>query len=376
MALKVGVVGMRGIGTKHAECHDENELADLVAVCDVIKERADKGAEKSGVAAYYCLKDMLAAHPDLDIVDVCTGGYENGSWHFEPTMEALEAGKHVLCEKPLSNQVVEARQMVARAEELGLYLGCNLNHYFTQPADEAMERMDKGEVGEIVYCLHKMGFPGGELTYGGAPSGFRDKGFPYFHVKAFLAHPFSIMWHFCGDITHVQAFMDKPGYRRTAGDVMLSVNSIHVRFASGAVGYLLSQRGDTTFGLGGWWSVEIGGTRGSFVIENCVEKLTYYPARGTEGATVPENMGGFDSPTPVVTNTGITDFGATFPTRIHAFLEDVTNKVPRADLRSSGRDALATLEYTFAAIDSYEQGGVLVRPKALPPLHGQVEPES
>lgn len=372
MALKVGVVGMRGIGNKHASCHGENELAELVAVCDVVKERADKGAEKFGVPAYYSLQDMLVAHPDLDIVDVCTGGYENGSWHFEPTMEALEAGKHVLCEKPLSNQVVEARQMVARAEDLGLYLGCNLNHYFTQPADEAMERMDKNEVGEIVYCLHKMGFPGGELTYGGAPSGFRDKGFPYFHVKAFLAHPFSIMRHFCGDITHIQAFMDKPGYRRTAGDVMLSVNSIHVRFASGAVGYLLSQRGDTTFGLGGWWSVEIGGTRGSFVIENCVEKLTYYPARGTEGASVPENMGGFDSPTPIVTDTGITDFGATFPTRIHAFLEDVTNKVPRSNLRSSGRDALATLEYTFAAIESYEQGGILVRPKPLPPLHGEV----
>jgi predicted dehydrogenase len=376
MALKVGIVGLRGIGNKHAGCHQEDELAELVAVCDLIKERADEGAEKYGVKAYYSLKDMLAAHPDLDIVDVCTGGYENGSWHFEPTMEALDAGKHVLCEKPLSNQVVEARQMVARAEELGLYLGCNLNHYFTQPADEALERMDNGEVGEVLYCLHKMGFPGGELTYGGAPCGYRDKGFPYFHVKAFLAHPFSIMRRFCGDITHVQAFMDRPGYRKSAGDIMLSVNSIHVRFASGAVGYLLSQRGDTTFGLGGWWSVEIGGTRGSFVIENCVEKLTYYPARGTEGAAVPEDMGGFDSPTPIVTNTGITDFGATFPTRIHAFLEDVTNEVPRSKLRSSGRDALATLEYTFAAIESYESGGELVRPKSLPPLHGQAALES
>ena len=77
-----------------------------------------------------------------------------------------------------------------------------------------------------------------------------------------------------------------------------------------------------------------------------------------------------------MTNTGITDFGATFPTRIHAFLEDVTNGVPRSKLRSSGRDALATLEYTFAAIESYEQGGALVRPQPLPPLHGEAELES
>jgi len=376
MALKVGVVGMRGIGNKHAGCHKEDELADLVAVCDVIKERADQAAEKHGAKAYYSLKDMLAAHPELDVVDVCTGGYENGSWHFEPTMQAIEAGKHVLCEKPLSNQVSEARQMVQRAEEQGLYLGCNLNHYFTQPADEADQRLAKGDVGEILYCLHRMGPPGGESTYGGAPDGYRDKGFPYFHVKAFLAHPFSIMRHFCGDITHIQAFMNQPSYRKAAGDVMLSVNSIHVRFTSGAVGYLLSQRGDGTFGLGGWWSVEIGGTRGSVVIENCVEKLSFYPGKGTEEAASTENMTGFDSPPPIVTNSGIRDFGATFAPRIHAFLEDVANKVPRSKLRASGRDALATLEYTFAAIESYEQGGILVRPEALPPLHGEAELES
>jgi predicted dehydrogenase len=371
MALKVGVVGARGIGTTHANCHKDDDLADLVAVCDVVQERADKLAEKVGVKAYYTLTDMLDAHPELDIVDVCTGGYENGSWHFDPTMQAMAAGKHVLCEKPLSNQVVEARQMVARANELGLYLGCNLNHYFSKPADDAMERMQNGDVGEVLYCLHKMGFAGGEGTYGGAPTGYRDKGFPYFHVKAFLAHPFSIMRYFCGDITHVQAFMNQPGFRRSAGDVMLTVNSIHVRFASGAVGYLLSQRGDSTFGLGGWWSVEIGGTRGSFVIENCVEKLTYFPSPGTEGAAAPENLKLGESPEPIVTNTGITDFGTTFPTRIHAFLEDVTNKVPKSQLRSSGRDALATLEYTWAAIESHETGGALVRPNPLPPMNGE-----
>ena len=371
MALKIGVVGMSGIGNKHAGCHKEDDMAELVAVCDVIKKRANESAKKHGVKAYYTLAKMLKAHPEIDVVDVCTGGFENGSWHFEPTMQALDAGKHVLCEKPLSNQVTEARQMVAHADELGLYLGCNLNHYFTKPADGAKERMDKGDIGEVLYCLHKMGPPGGEFTYGGKPSGYRDKDAPYFHVKAFLAHPFSIMRHFCGDITHVQAFMGQPGYRKTAGDPMLSVNSIHVRFANGSVGYLLSQRGDSTFGLGGWWSVEVGGTKGSFVIENCVEQLTYYPAKGTEDADVPEKMSGFDSPTPIVTNTGEKDFSATFAPRLHAFVEDVTNKVPKEELRASGRDALATLEYTFAAIESYEQGGALVRPGPLPQLRGE-----
>ncbi len=368
MALKVGVVGVNGIGKTHAKSHAEDGLADLVAVCDVIKVRADETAEKHGVKAYYKLSDMLAAHPDLDIVDVATGGNENGGWHFEPTMEALAAGKHVLVEKPISNDIEEARRMVALAAEMDLYLGCNLNHYFTEPAARAQELLEQGKVGEQLYCLHRMGFVGGEFSYGGPGSNPNSVGFPYFHVKAFLAHPFSIMRHFCGDIVQVQAFMGRPSFRIKSADPMVSINSIHVRFASGAVGYLFSQRGDATMGLGGWWSVEVGGTHGTFCIENCVEKLTFQPAPGAEGAADPGKLALGQAPLPEVLNTGKTDFGITFPNRIHAFLEDVSNQVPKHKLRASGRDALATLEYTWAAIESYENGGVLVTPHALPTL--------
>ena len=370
MALKVGIVGLSGIGNNHANCYTQDDLAELVAVCDFVKEKADGTAEKFGVKAYYNLQDMIDGEPDLDIVDVSTGGNENGSWHYEPTMQALDSGKHVLVEKPISNDINEARQMVAKADERGVYLACNLNHYFTPPAERAMQYMDEGHVGEVAYCLHKMGFAGGEQTYGGPQNSPRVKGFPYFHVKAFLAHPFSVMRHFCGDITHVQAFMSQPSFRKKAGDVMVSINSIHVKFQNGAIGYLLSQRGDTTFGLGGWWSVEVGGTRGTFCIENCIEKVTFWPAPGTEGAAAPEKLGVGASPGPVVHESGQSDFGATFPLRIHAFLEDVTNQVPLNQIRASGRDALATLEYTWAAIESYEQGGILVRPHPLPTLKG------
>jgi len=367
MALKVGVVGMGGIGNSHANCYAQDELSELVAVCDVVKAKADNAAEKLKVKAYYSVKDLLEGEPDLDIVDVSTGGNENGSWHYEPTMEALEAGKHVLVEKPLSSYVTEAREMVAKASEKNLYLGCNLNHYFTPTAERAMKYIEDGHIGELIYCLHKMGFAGGEKTY--QPSrGSRVKDFPYFHVKAFLSHPFSVMRHFCGDVTHVQAFLTRPGFRKKANDLMLSVNSIHLQFANGCIGYLLSQRGDATFGLGGWWSVEVAGSLGTFCIENCIEKITFWPAPGT--AAKPENLDVGSASGEIVTDTGIKDFGQTFPRRIHAFLEDITKGLPKESLRASGRDALAALEYTWAAMESYEQGGILVRPHPLPPLHG------
>lgn len=368
MPLKVGIVGMNAIGVPHVNAYAQDPLGDCVAICDAMRERADAAAEKYGARAYYSVPDMLANEPDLDVVDICTGGYENGSWHYEPAMQAMEAGKHVLVEKPLSNDVREARELVVTADRKGLYLGCNLNHYFSEPADRARQYLRDGEVGELIYCRMNMGFQGGEPQNFRAPASAKMAGFPYLHLKAFLSHPFSVMRHFCGEVTHVQAFLGRPGFRRTGGDVTLSTASIHVRFANDAVGYMMSQRGDTSYGLGGWWSFEVAGTRGTFCIENCTEKITYWKnpdtARGQGKPSQPEPDGA------VVTNYGNLDFNSTFNRRIHAFLEDITNGVAREDVRASGRDALAALELTYAVIDSYENHGALVRPQPLPAAHG------
>ena len=173
------------------------------------------------------------------------------------------------------------------------------------------------------------------------------------------------MRYFAGDITHIQTFSDRPGFRQNKGDLLVSINSVHCRFANGSIGYLLSHRGEATWGLGGWWSCEVAGSKGTFCIENCVERLTYWPSVKPD-----DKFGLGQGPIPQVMDTGVKDFGATFPNRINAFLEDVTNGVPLEKLRSSGRDALATMEYIFAVIESYESGGELVRPQPLPLLKG------
>lgn len=363
MALNCAVVGMGGIGNTHATCYKNDPLANLIAVCDIVKEKADAAAEKFGCRAFYDEEEMLKALPELDIVSVTTSGLENGSFHYEPTMLALSYKKNVLVEKPICADVRDAREMVAYAQKNKLYLGCDLNHYFTGPAADAKQMQLNGEVGELLYCIHKVGFNGSELGYGGAPAKDSRWNAPYSHLKAFCAHPFSVMRYFCGDITGVQAFLDRPGFRRSGEDPMLSLNSIHVRFANGGYGHLISQRGDAMFGYGGWWSYEHCGTKSTFAIENCVEKLhVWKPKEGSNMAT----------PAPETKEYGVSDFGSTFPNRIHAFLEDITNGVHPEAIRSSGRDALATLEYTFAAIKSYENGGELVVPEMLPPIHGHI----
>ena len=367
MALKTAVVGMGGIGNTHATCYQNNDLAQLVAVCDIVKEKADAAAEKFGVKAFYSEEEMLKAMPEIDVVSVTTSGYENGSMHYEPAMLALTYKKAVLVEKPICADVRDARELVAYAAKNKLYLACDLNHYFTGPAADAKQRQLDGKVGELVYCIHKVGFNGTELGYNknNSPRWLM----PYSHIKAFCAHPFSVMRYFCGDVVALQAFLDKPGVRQTAEDPMLSINSIHMKFANGGTGYLISQRGDAMFGYGGWWSYEHCGAKSTFAIENCVEKLHVWDPKNNDPERGTMNQA---TPAPVTKEYGVSDFSSTFPNRIGAFLEDVTNKVPYEYIRASGRDALATLEYTFAAIKSYENGGVLVVPEMLPPMHGDI----
>ena len=90
------------------------EHAELVAVCDRDKERAEAGKARFGVPAFTSVQDMIAG-AKLDMVSVATAGHEYGRDHYEPTMEALEAGLHVLGEKPICNEIPLAEAMVAKA---------------------------------------------------------------------------------------------------------------------------------------------------------------------------------------------------------------------------------------------------------------------
>lgn len=78
-----------------------------------------------------------------DICSVATGGYEYSSDHFEPTIQALEAGAHVLCEKPISNDLGNARKMVDTAKRLKRCFGIDLNHRFT-PGGQDGETVAEG----------------------------------------------------------------------------------------------------------------------------------------------------------------------------------------------------------------------------------------
>ena len=119
MALKIGIIGNGGISNAHMDGYKAlGDRVEVVACCDINFEKAKSYAERYGVKNCYdnCY-DMLAEN-ELDAVSVCTWN----SAHAECTIAALNAGCHVLCEKPMAMSTEEALAMQAAAEKNGKLL--------------------------------------------------------------------------------------------------------------------------------------------------------------------------------------------------------------------------------------------------------------
>jgi predicted dehydrogenase len=326
--LNVAVIGMGPIGNRHARLYKEDPLATLVGVCDIVRERADTAAARLGVPAFYDVADMLTRlRPDL--CSVATGGYEYGSEHARPTLQALEAGCHVLCEKPISNDIAEGERMVAAARARNRCLGINLNHRFTPAAVLAKKWVNEGRLGTPLFLNMSLWIKNPRESS------------PYFQLKALHPHSVDILRYFGGDIVAVHCFaMKAPGRK------IWSTATFNLRFASGAVGTLTGsydiERGHPME------RCEVAGTGARFVIEDMYREVTLYPAGNLEKTVYTNPVFG-----------GMRDFEDTFRNRIHCFLDEVSRGVPPEKIDGSGEDGLAAQRVLAAAIESVETGAVV-----------------
>lgn len=329
--LNVAIIGLGGIGHTHAGVYTASDKAKLVAVCDMDRARADKAAAQYGVPAFYSVADLVK-NVELDAVSVTTAGPENGGHHYEPVMEAFEAGLHVLCEKPISNDIVKARQMVAKAAEKGLYFGVNLNHRFVPPAAKAKQWMNEGKLGDPLLINMTMWI------------GNPNESSPWFHIRALHPHSLDIMRFFCGDVKRVHAF-----FNRAPGRVCFSNVQVNLEFVNGVVGHLTGSY--DTNPRHNLERCEVMGTEGRFVLDNLYEELTLYPRRSEELTVIRNSIMG-----------GLSGFGATFTNRINRWIEQVSAGVDRNAIEASGTEGLAVQEIIEAAIASYENGTVVEIP--------------
>lgn len=327
--LRVCVIGLGHIGNLHANIYQQDNLATLVGVCDLIPERAQASGERLGVPWFTDAATMLASLQP-DVCSVATGGFEYSSDHYAPTLQALDAGCHVLCEKPICNEIDKATEMVRKAYELRRCFAIDLNHRFTPAARLARQWLDEGRLGDLLFVNMALWI--------GRPEKFTS---PYFHLKALNPHSIDIIRHFCGDIAQVQCFaMQAPGRN------IWSTASWNFRFANGMVGHLTSsydiERGHPME------RCEVAGTKGRFVIEDMWREATLYPAGDLVKSVYTNPVFG-----------GYRDFDDTFRTRLHTFLEQISAGATPEEIDGSGADGLAAQKVIAAAIESINSGQVV-----------------
>lgn len=148
--LKIGIIGCGGIANgKHMPALKTVADVEMVAFCDIIRERAEKAAKEFGTAdakVYEDYKELLKDE-SIDIVHVCT---PNRSHSFI-TIDSLEAGKHVMCEKPMAKTYKEAVAMCEAAERTGKKLTIGYQNRQTAANLYVKQCAENGDFGEIYY---------------------------------------------------------------------------------------------------------------------------------------------------------------------------------------------------------------------------------
>lgn len=323
--LKAAVIGAGRMGGIHANGYFRHPRARLVGICDVNGQRAESVASLTGVNSFTNLGELLkTVRPD--VVSICT----DAAHHLEAVVAALEAGAHVLCEKPMSGNVADIETMIETAKRKRLHLGASFNHRFARVAKMAREYIERGEVGEI--CFVNMW-----LTIA-----VTAEVSEYFHLRSLHGHSFDMLRYLAGDIAQVHGFLSKP-----AGRTFFSNCAVAMTFQSGAVGTLTGSYDMSN--IHPMERVEVGGTKARLVLENVTAGLTCY-RHDREQAEVwtPNNY------TRDVRQSEY-DFNLTVEHRISAFLETILDGT--AD-PAPAEHALAATRVIDATIRSFESGCV------------------
>lgn len=254
--LRFALIGCGRIANRHAE-HINNQ-AQLVAVCDVDKVKADELAAKYSAKAYYDVAGLLANEKDVDVVSVCT---PNGL-HAEHSIMALKAGFHVLCEKPLATNVHDCGEMIKTAEMYNRRLFAIKQNRFNPPVAAVKKAIDEGRLGKIYSVQLSCFWNRNPQYYENSWKGTKelDGGTLYTQFSHFI----DLLYWMIGDVKAAKAFMDNYDHQGIID--FEDTGAVILEFYNGAIGtinYTVNSYGKnmegslTIFGEKG--TVKIGG---------------------------------------------------------------------------------------------------------------------
>lgn len=158
MTIKIGIIGAGSIVRyRHLPETRDNKFTEVGAVCDIVRERADEMAAQYNCKAYTDYNELIA-DKDLDAVIVAA----TNTTHAEMTIAALQAGKDVLCEKPMATSLEDARTMMDMAEKTGRKLMIAHNQRLEAANQKAKEIIQSGKLGQVLTFRSVFGHAGCE----------------------------------------------------------------------------------------------------------------------------------------------------------------------------------------------------------------------
>jgi len=188
--LKIGVIGAGSISDVHLQSYASHPEVEIYAICDLNEERAKAKAERYGAAKVFTDYRELLAVPELHGVSICTWN----NTHAPIAIAALDAGKHVLVEKPLCKTVEEALEVEKAVARSGKLLQVGFVRRYASNTGVLKKFIDDGELGDIYYakatCLRRLGNPGGWFS-----DAERSGGGPLIDLGV---HVIDICWYLMG----------------------------------------------------------------------------------------------------------------------------------------------------------------------------------
>lgn len=146
--IRVGVIGCGGMANGHIDAllkMKETDRVDIAAVCDVFRKRLDAAAAKTGGQVFSDYRRLLELK-DLDYVLIATPEH----WHRKMILDALDAGKHVYVEKPMTHSIAEAKEVLQKLEGTGLKLQVGVQGMSDESYEVARQFIDQGALGKVV----------------------------------------------------------------------------------------------------------------------------------------------------------------------------------------------------------------------------------
>ena len=258
--LRIGVIGVGQIGQVHLDNYKAIPEVEVVAISDRNETHAQRMAVRYGIPDSYSDFRELLKRPDIQAVDVCL----HNNLHMPVSVAALQAGKHVYCEKPMAGSYRDAESMFQTAKAQGLKLSIQLSTLFSPETNAAKSLIDQGLLGRL---------------YHARSVGFRRRGRPY--VDGYGSPPFVQKDNSGGGalydvgVYHIASLLyllGKPSVLRVSGKIYQETEMDAARKATS--GYNVEELGlglvrladGITLDIIEAWAIHLGGLDGSSVV--------------------------------------------------------------------------------------------------------------